>query len=300
MKHTIYRAILAIVLFTQSFKSNAQQVYVYQINFSYDNVSYDVLMVLYGSIANYDARDYTRTAYYDHENNYNIYNQNWKVESGATNDSKPYFTITGINGYFITNVPNKIYNSDSYTFILNTDKTFNGLPFKSGDANNPSNYVNTFRQLNYSELTYDFLKRFFKEDEPQFSYLLGLNNGAIATSSNATILTALKFVNNTNSKIKASFVYYDNGCACWISRGWRMMADGESNSIDLTKLNIGNNTMYVHAENNFRTWGDDFQFCMNQDGLPLQYADQQKNCTNQKMFFKVHLKNGITTFTFNP
>ena len=110
----------------------------------------------------------------------------------------------------------------------------------------------------------------------------------------------LVLTNNTNRKIKASFVYYDKGCACLISRGWRIIPPYESNTISIDGLNIGSSVMYVHAERHHRKWGDTQPFYMNQSGVPLEFADRKHWHHPRKMFTQVNISAGQNSFTFNP
>ena len=108
----------------------------------------------------------------------------------------------------------------------------------------------------------------------------------------------LVLVNNTRHKIKASFVYYDNSCGCFVSRGWRTIHKYESNTINLDELGITNRTMYVHGEHGFRNWGRTLPFSMHRSGHPMRYADHWHRNHFRKMFTELTLKDGQNTFTF--
>ena len=106
--------------------------------------------------------------------------------------------------------------------------------------------------------------------------------------------------NNTGKKLIASFVYYDSGENCWVSRGWRTIQPYASNTIYLDELSMGSNVMYVHGETLFKTWDGDFSFCADM-GKPFRilFADQV-NCNTKKRYTQVTIGDGQNSYVFNP
>ena len=330
MKKTLIMAILLIALFASSFAATAQ-INIYQAKFYANGLTYSVLMVFNSGISSYDEKNYTRTAYYDRNHNYIVVNQNAHVESGTYQENRHYTTVSGYNPYFVNDSHGNSYNPDTYTFIYDDERNLTEPPFQ-GDVRHMSKPVSEFRRISIQELNYDLLRHYFHDGEPQLQYLLGLNSVQTTAADTQPVASPvdmqqqpvqqytqqadiqpqytqpqqqvsqsnqLVLINNTGQRIQVSFVYYDKGCSCWISRGWRKIPDGESNPINIDGLNIGSSTMYVHAENLLKSWGGNFTFCMNQTGQPLNYADQS-NCETKKSFKQVNLHDGQNTFTFNP
>ena len=111
---------------------------------------------------------------------------------------------------------------------------------------------------------------------------------------------SLVLQNNTTKQIRVSFVYYDSGESCWVSRGWRTIAPYSNNTINLDQLNMGSSTMYLHAENFFKNWGSTNVFCASETApFQILFADQIK-CAVRKNYDPVHIGSGQNLYTFNP
>ena len=306
MKNTLFKAILIIaILFTQCF-SGIAQTRVYLIDYDLRGLNYKVLLVLNGDISAPESNNYTRTAAYDEQHNYIVVNQTVKFyESGKYGDNKHYTSLKQSDGYFVNDSHGHTFSEGGFTFVYGDEDMFTDPPIL-GDILHKGITTNFIKKINYDELNYNFLKKFYKDGEQQLTYLESLNpngnqaaNNVIPATTPNVVSNTLVLQNQTRHEISVCFVYWDNGCSCWISRGYRNIPSQESNTINIDGLNIGKNIMYLHADSKWKTWGDNFSFCMNQNGQPLQFADQQ-NCQNQKLFVQVNLVTGQNTYNFIP
>ena len=106
--------------------------------------------------------------------------------------------------------------------------------------------------------------------------------------------------NNTGKEINAAYAYYDNVQNCYVSVGWFRISGYNNATISLDDLNLGNNVVYVHAHNFFKTWGSVSAFCVNEfKAFNILYADQI-NCSTRKNFNQIKVGAGRNTYTFNP
>jgi|GEM_PF-3572172 len=109
----------------------------------------------------------------------------------------------------------------------------------------------------------------------------------------------LKLINNTSKVIIVSFAYFDKGDNCWVSRGWRRLdANGGTNVINLDELNMGNNTIYLHAHGKGVYWGNDVTLCAEQGKFRRTFADKG-SCDWKLKYNKINVRAGDNTYNFN-
>ena len=144
-------------------------------NFTANSTNYEVLFVFNGKISVNDPKNYTRTTFYS-TNNHVIVSQDFESETGRYKKTdKTYVTIHGSNVRYITSNQRGDYSPDTYMFLYIDEDNITDPPFRQVDSKH-STPVSAVKKMEYGELTYDFLRKFFAGDDPQILYLLSLKD----------------------------------------------------------------------------------------------------------------------------
>jgi len=110
----------------------------------------------------------------------------------------------------------------------------------------------------------------------------------------------LLLINNSGHKISVAIAYYDIVNRCWASKGWYVLEREENKILNLSSMNIGGRTMYVHAQSVFKNWGAEISLCVNAvSAFTILQADIM-SCNTRKQFDQVTIGQGQNSFTFNP
>lgn len=114
--------------------------------------------------------------------------------------------------------------------------------------------------------------------------------------------TIVRFTNNSDKDVYASYVYWEAQSKRYNSQGWYKVP-----SYGTTDLNLGNydGWIYVHGhQTKFWTeskWGSGYTFCIDKnDAFHIKGVDKMRSCNDTANFSKFTVKKGINNWYFNP
>lgn len=206
--------ILLLSLFTRCENSFSQ--ILYKVNFHDKNYApYEGLLVYFN-----ESRGYMRINYYTADKRYHVVNVDYKSSTGNNTDGSSYFFMFGSNPKFITeNSKDQTYNPDHFIWRKSKDELGWRVPSTTDDPKlNMANEipVDSFYQVDPTNVSEAFLRKFFWNNEPEFFALKKLCG--IGTTTTTTVTPV-----NTNAPklhliVVANTLIGDIGASCLADR----------------------------------------------------------------------------------
>ena len=191
--------LLAVIIFCLLQQTAGAQI-LYKVNFHDKNYgAYEGLLVYFN-----ESSSYMRIAYYTPDKKYHVVNVDYKSSTGTYYDGSSYFYMSGSNPKFITLNPDKYtYNPDYFIWRKGATEINWKTPYTSDDPKlNVANEipVDSFYQVNPSNLTETFLRKFFWDNESEFFALkkiAGLGTTTVTPVNTGNVKLHLVVVANT-------------------------------------------------------------------------------------------------------